>query len=316
MPRFSRQAIVLGLCAFAGIVTLLGLAAPSLGSGKIVWPNMPLQSTGRKSGDGASHLVMVPGHAIWAGSGSQQGDHESEWFLSEFQKGETRTYIKHIEVAAEIARKDLNAVLVLSGGQTNEAAGPLSEGQSYWALARARGELIQDTSGASLAGRMVAEEYARDSYENLVFSIARFHEYTGHYPTQITVVGHNFKRHRFEQLHRQAILFPEDQFEYVGIDPDRLERDVLLMEKVEQAERENAIKPFEADPHGCSHKLLVEKRKQRNPFRRSHPYGGSCPEMADLLAACNAGSGSSVQLPWYTAPNESETANSTAIENA
>jgi hypothetical protein len=44
--------------------------------------------------------------------------------------------------------------------------------------------------------RTAAETFARDSFENLLFSIARFREITGAYPKQITVVGYDFKKQR------------------------------------------------------------------------------------------------------------------------
>lgn len=56
--------------------------------------------------------------------------------------------------------------------------------------------------------RMITEEYARDSHENLIFSICRFSEMTGNYPDQITVVGFEFKRKRFEDIHRYSISYP------------------------------------------------------------------------------------------------------------
>lgn len=132
-------------------------------------------------------------------------------------KGQTQTFLKHIRVAARIARKDPNAVLVFSGGQTQQFAGPYSESQSYWALAASvlheydvpdlsfnddKSDSTQDKNkvsggrnyGDHLVNRMIVEEYATDSYENLLFSIARFHEYTGNYPELVTVVGLDFKR--------------------------------------------------------------------------------------------------------------------------
>ena len=66
--------------------------------------------------------------------------------------------------------------------------------------------------------RATTENYALDSYQNLLFSIARFHEYTGRWPSRITVVGYEFKRRRFTELHRAALRWPVDRFEYVGID--------------------------------------------------------------------------------------------------
>jgi hypothetical protein len=58
-----------------------------------------------------------------------------------------------------------------------------------------------------------------DSFQNLLFSIARFHEYTGNYPAEITVIGYAFKRLRFLDLHRAALRWPIEQFHYIGIDP-------------------------------------------------------------------------------------------------
>jgi hypothetical protein len=40
------------------------------------------------------------------------------------------------------------------------------------------------------------EEYALDSYENLLFSIARFREVTGRWPEKITVIGYGMKQAR------------------------------------------------------------------------------------------------------------------------
>lgn len=68
--------------------------------------------------------------------------------------------------------------------------------------------------------RVTTEDHALDSFQNLLFSIARFHEYTGNYPTKITVVGYEFKRARFDDLHRAALRWPKENFEYIGVDPD------------------------------------------------------------------------------------------------
>lgn len=59
-----------------------------------------------------------------------------------------------------------------------------------------------------------------DSFQNLLFSIARFREYTGHFPEKITVVGYEMKRSRFVNLHRAAIRWPLNKFQYIGIDPE------------------------------------------------------------------------------------------------
>lgn len=60
------------------------------------------------------------------------------------------------------------------------------------------------------------QEHARDSFENLLFSLCRFHEITGRYPARITAVSYTLKQKRFEQLHRAAVRFPAGAFSFVG----------------------------------------------------------------------------------------------------
>lgn len=95
----------------------------------------------------------------------------------------------------------LPAVLALtrSGATRVQLTSPLSEGASYHRLAAARGLL--PSTGASVnalpvSARATTEEFALDSYENLLFSMARFREVTGHWPSHVTVVGYGMKQHR------------------------------------------------------------------------------------------------------------------------
>lgn len=74
---------------------------------------------------------------------------------------------------------------------------------------------------------MTTESFALDSYENFLFSMARFREYTGRWPERITIVGYGMKEARFEELHAKAIRWPtkgyvgkEKRFRYVGIDDE------------------------------------------------------------------------------------------------
>ncbi|CAG8525620.1 24871_t:CDS:2 [Gigaspora margarita] len=145
-------------------------------------------------------LVIVAGHAIFLGNGLEKVEQDDNWILEDFQKGgHVRTFLNHIKKGIELAQQNTKALLVFSGGQTRPAAGPMKNSH-----------LIID--------RMTTEEYARDSYENLLFSICRFREVTGHYPRNITVIGFEFKRKRFLDIHRAAIKFPLDRFTYIGID--------------------------------------------------------------------------------------------------
>lgn len=159
-------------------------------------------------------------------------------------------------------------------------------------LAAARGLLP-----SSLLARTTTEESATDSYQNVLFSIARFHEVTGIYPASITVISHDFKRERFQQLHRASLQYPEEQFQFVGIDPD-WEKVVSVKEQIVEYEGITR-KAWERDPYACAKNgELRAKRRGRNPWRRFHSYTTSCPELAGLLAWCGLGE-TSPQLQFY-----------------
>ena len=99
-------------------------------------------------------------------------------------------------------------------GQTKSRSST-TEAESYLRLAQAAKLLPNQL----LFERSTTENYALDSFQNLLFSIARFHEFTGHFPSMITVVGYEFKEPRFTNLHREALRWPRDKFNYVGVDP-------------------------------------------------------------------------------------------------
>lgn len=111
-------------------------------------------------------------------------------------------------------------MITLRSGQTRLQS-TTTEAESYMRLALSMDLFrITPTTGANTPFfRATTETYALDSHQNILFSIARFHEVTGRYPSQITVVGYEMKRRRFEELHRTAIRFPAPLFEYIGLEP-------------------------------------------------------------------------------------------------
>lgn len=240
-------------------------------------------------------MIMVPGHGIWKFTGL--GDASSDWFLESFQlEGHDHLAFKHhITTAFTELEKDPESLIVFSGGQTKEAAGPLSEAQSYWFLARAMG-LID----AKNVGRVHTEEYARDSFENVLFSLARFKEITGAYPKRITIPGFEFKRHRFLKLHFPALKYPVEKVNYIGNapTPDYQDRSVELkkyFDDLASAEYKHAVVAFEKDPLGNG-SVLGEKKAKRNPFKRQHPYAYTNPQLAAFFTDIT--NFESVQVPW------------------
>lgn len=65
-------------------------------------------------------------------------------------------------------------------------------------------------------GQHDMQEHARDSFENVLFSLCRFYELTGHYPAAITAVSYTLKQRRFEEVHRAAVRFPASNFTFIG----------------------------------------------------------------------------------------------------
>lgn len=108
-------------------------------------------------------------------------------------------------------------LLTFSPSGHTKKESPSTEAQSYMRLAQATGLLPPEPEGYL---RVTTEDDALDSFQNLLFSIARFHEYTGRYPARVTVIGYEMKRRRFEELHRAAIRWPEGRFAYVGVDAE------------------------------------------------------------------------------------------------
>jgi hypothetical protein len=154
-----------------------------------------------------------------------------------------------------------------------------TEGESYLRLALSTSLLPFSAPPSTPFPRATTEAFALDSYENLLFSIARFKETVGRYPSRVTVVGFAVKEARFRELHRKTIGFPLDRFDYVGIDQDG------DLEAFRRGELEYGYRPFVRDPTGCR-SPLASKRVGRNVGRRWPSYHSSAPEMRGLLEWC------------------------------
>lgn len=204
-------------------------------------------------------LVLVPCHAVCIHPHAPDPAADAAWALQGFQRGEPSFYIEHIRRAVEVASRATEARLIFSGGMTRVEAGRLSEAESYRRVA----ERFGWWGFAEVAGRAATEDFARDSFENLLFGLARFQQLFDGVPEQVTVVGWAFKRERFD-LHRAAIGFPSDRFEYLGVN-DPVDLAGAL------AGEGKTIELFKSAPRGETG-VLAEKRHQRNPFDRTPPY--------------------------------------------
>lgn len=64
-----------------------------------------------------THMIMVPGHAIWTGGDKSRVEEDDQWVLEPMQKGgrSVRTFLRHIELGVEMMKDDPASLLVLSG---------------------------------------------------------------------------------------------------------------------------------------------------------------------------------------------------------
>jgi len=260
-------------------------------------------------------LILVAGHAVVLAEALDGVDmHDTLWYLEHYQRDQDLpgALVGHIRRGVEAAAADPRALLVFSGGQTRPAAGPRDEGSSYYRVAEHYGWWGHTTPTTSrlavrslrAAGRdspipvpqrTVTEDFAADSFQNLLFSLCRFKEVVGRYPSRVTVVSFTFKRRRFQDLHRAALRFPLSHFNFLGLQPPAWSRFDLA--EAERGETENAARSYEEDPYGCHTPALAAKRDARNPFRRTTPYPLSCPDIRTLLEWCGPGLFPDA-LPW------------------
>lgn len=239
-----------------------------------------------------NHAVIVAGHAVMRLNKLSVADiQDSAWYLLSYQQDQGFPGIisSHVQQGISVTKSDPRAILLFSGGQTRKDVGPTSEAASYYYLAQEKKWINPVIS------RVFLEEFARDSYENLLFSLCRFREVVGRYPEKVTVIGFGFKKKRFTDLHRRAIAFPESNFTYIGLRPQHKNFDHNKAQDGEKA----AVNGFAQDMYACSTPALAKKRTSRNPFSRTIPYPLACPEMKELLGWCGPELFDEMKVPWH-----------------
>lgn len=232
-------------------------------------------------------LTILPCHSIWKG-GKSKGLDRDEWHLAPFQyEGlDQLSFREHILQCIEILKMNPHTLLIISGGQTKKEAGPISEAESYYALFKGLlDENLLKEEVTRLLSRTFLEEFARDSFENVLYLLCRFYEEVHKYPRRITVVGFEFKRKRFVNHHlAEAIKFPRDRVRYIGNAPrPGPETDQnRYFEQLIKEEEKHALSHFRRDFYGIQHPLSV-KKESRNPFGQRHRYAESNPELAKFF---------------------------------
>ncbi|KAJ4359551.1 uncharacterized protein N0V89_000106 [Didymosphaeria variabile] len=233
---------------------------------------------------GFDNLIIVCCHAIFHPNASSADFplfspyDEKNWHLAPFQKpnpdtgkpGEQETFVAHALAGINVLLSEWSpdfpqsTLLVMSGGPTKRSLTPLSEARSYYHAALAQ-ELAQGNLGGGRVhqlfskGRILLEEHATDSFQNLLFSVLLFRRITGRYPKQVRIITHAFKARRFLDLHAPAIRWPSNSIQVQGIDPvmSGAEREETI-----QGEEKYGFAPWLEDPLGTG-EVLASKRRNR-----------------------------------------------------
>jgi hypothetical protein len=244
------------------------------------------------------NLILVACHSVYTGMDYKHPDAASSWLLLDYQqKSQPHSFLQHIQMGVEKAADDPQAALIFSGGKTRPDAGPRAEALGYWMLA----ESIEWYEQKDVRLRAFTEEHARDSYENLLFSLCRFYELTGHFPLFITVIGYDFKETRFTDIHRAAVGYPAVQFEYLGTpatanDNNNEGQQQQQQHSTPEQGEAKVLEMWEQDMYGC-HGDLAAKRRERDPFAWGPVSAERCPPMEELLDWCGPGVFDGM-LPW------------------
>lgn len=163
------------------------------------------------------HSIYYPQPNPQNPSNPTPGTYPSDWLLAPFQKDEQITFLEHARKSIELLASTTDSLLVFSGGftdprvQVSEAASylRLCEDNEFWGM-RNEGELggcdeereesEKDGGSKGLRERIIVEEKALDSLQNLLFAILAFWKREGQWPERISIVSMSFKERRFMDL--------------------------------------------------------------------------------------------------------------------
>jgi hypothetical protein len=142
-------------------------------------------------------LLMLAGHAIYEG-GRWHGGHQNE----------DRLYETHVRDAFRIFATEGYHALALSGGRSRpHLANQVSNSEAQGMLEYAR--------EAGLGGVVLLEQFGRDSFENVFFSMLCFHKKFGEWPSRVGAVSWKFKALRF-YLIACGLRLADGRFRFFG----------------------------------------------------------------------------------------------------
>ncbi len=211
------------------------------------------------------NLIIVPGHSllkdhIVAGESLEYYQNPDNWLLEDYQVGDLPFYLEHIQAGLQALEKDPHAILVFSGGRTRQGGKMWSEAESYLLAAKS-----MPAWKRAFEARVITEDYARDSMQNIHHSLMRYFIHLNRFPQKIDVFNWGFKSERFH-FHAATLGIPSDSFTYHSV--NNLKDETLrLVQKFEK----KVFEQFQQDPFSL-HGELMQKKIQRDRHNEGNPY--------------------------------------------
>ncbi len=163
-----------------------------------------------------------------------------------------RIYEQQLREAFRLINECFYDALVISGGYTKlEIKKSEANGMLDWA---------NDLDLPRKKGIILLEEYAKDSFENLLLSLCRFFQFFNEFPETVHSCTWKFNTERFRILARQISL---PHFQVIPVGRRVGEEDIAL--KWAKLARE--------DPFYSKQTNSEEKYLKRDPWKKNHPYG-------------------------------------------
>ena len=197
---------------------------------------------------------------------------------SEFPEDKT-IYEQHLRESIKSLRDRRYDVLIISGGYTKrDLEKSEAQGMLDWA---------QDL-GLNMQG-ILLEEYARDSFENVLFSICRFYQEYEQFPKSVGICSWKSKERRFRII-AHVLTLPNYSFLVIGDKEEVKEREAKLLDLV-------IDDPFHRKPS------LAYMRQKRDPWNKGNPYASverfkDMFETLDLMEEKGLTDYRLVSLPW------------------
>jgi len=131
-------------------------------------------------------LLVVAGHAIYQ---------RRRWYGG--FPNEDRFYEQHVRDSVAIWQDEKYTSLVFSGGHTRPQLEEVQNGTVTNSEAEGLLEFAKDANLCSEESDVILESYARDSFENFLFSIFAFYHKYRVWPSRLGIVSWKFKALRF-----------------------------------------------------------------------------------------------------------------------